>query len=262
MGWQYQLMEQLSGVGVLDKAAMVLAAVERGPASLAELVTRTGLTRATAHRLASALEVHRLVGRDGAGRFVAGPRLAAGVGAPLPWELADRADRVLTELRDRTGESTQLYVRRGALRLCVAASERASGLRDTVPVGAVLPMTAGSGAQVLLAYAEHPEPDLLAAAPFDAARLALVRAQGWAESVGERETGLASVSAPVRGESGLVIAAVSLSGPLERLTRSPGRRHGPAVIAAAAALSARPLTNPGTILEPLQIGTRQPTPEM
>src|SRR6185369_10286813 len=140
MGWQYQLMEQLSGVGVLDKAAMVLAAVERGPASLAELVTRTGLTRATAHRLASALEVHRLVGRDGAGRFVAGPRLAAGVGAPLPWELADRADRVLTELRDRTGESTQLYVRRGALRLCVAASERASGLRDTVPVGAVLPM--------------------------------------------------------------------------------------------------------------------------
>ncbi|WP_261570242.1 IclR family transcriptional regulator [Frankia gtarii] len=230
-------MEHLSGVGVLDKAALVLAAVEQGPASLADLVARTKLTRATAHRLASALEVHRLVGRDDSGRFVAGPRLAAGVTIPLPWDVLDRADRVLTDLRDVTGESTQLYVRRGVLRLCVAASERARGLRDTVPVGAALPMTAGSGAQVLLAFADHPEPDLLAAAPFDDETLALVRKQGWAESVGERETGLASVSAPVRGDSGTVIAAVSLSGPLERLTRSPGRRHGTAVLAAAARLS-------------------------
>ncbi|MCK9876139.1 IclR family transcriptional regulator [Frankia sp. AgPm24] len=232
-------MKQLSGVGVLDKAALVLAAVEHGPVSLTDLVARTGLTRATAHRLASALEVHRLVGRDPAGRFVAGPRLAAaaGIAAPLPWELVDQADAILTELRHATGESTQLYVRRGALRLCVAASERASGLRDTVPVGAALPMTAGSGAQVLLAFADEPEPDLIGAAPFDAAVLAQVRERGWAQSVGERETGLASVSAPVRDEAGTVIAAVSLSGPLERLTRSPGRRHGAAVIEAARRLS-------------------------
>ncbi|MCM3920896.1 IclR family transcriptional regulator [Frankia sp. AiPs1] len=230
-------MEQLSGVGVLDKASLVLTAVEQGPASLADLVARTGLTRATAHRLASALEIHRLVGRDGAGRFVPGPRLAAGVATPLPWDVLDRADRILTDLRDVTGESTQLYVRRGALRLCVAASERASGLRDTVPIGAALPMTAGSGAQVLLAFADQPDPDLLSAAPFGSGTLALVRERGWAESIGERETGLASVSAPVRGESGTVIAAVSLSGPVERLTRSPGRRHGVAVLAAAARLS-------------------------
>ncbi|CAO5164698.1 Transcriptional regulator [Frankia sp. AiPs1] len=231
-------MKQLSGVGVLDKAALILTAVEEGPVSLTELVTRTELTRATAHRLASALEVHGLVGRDSAGRFVAGPRLAAaGIATPLPWDLVDRADGVLTELRRATGESTQLYVRRGALRLCVAASERASGLRDTVPVGAALPMTAGSGAQVLLAYSDEPEPELLEAAPFDAATLAQVRERGWAQSVGERETGLASVSAPVRGADGAVIAAISLSGPQERLTRSPGRRHGAAVVAAAARLS-------------------------
>ncbi|CAO5229337.1 IclR family transcriptional regulator [Frankia sp. AgKG'84/4] len=233
-------MKQSSGVGVLDKAALVLAAVEQGPLSLADLVSRTGLSRATAHRLASALEVHRLVTRDGEGRFVPGPRLAAAVSIPLPWELLDRADRVLTELREVTGESAQLYVRRGALRLCVAASERATGLRDTVPVGEALPMTAGSGAQVLLAFAEPAEPALLADAPFDAATLERVRARGWAESVGERETGLASVSAPVHGDAGTVIAAVSLSGPLERLTRSPGQRHGAAVLAAAARLSTSP----------------------
>ena len=51
----------VSGVGVIDKAALVLGAVEDGGASLNELVERTGLSRATAHRLASALEVHGLL---------------------------------------------------------------------------------------------------------------------------------------------------------------------------------------------------------
>jgi DNA-binding IclR family transcriptional regulator len=45
------------------------------------------------------------------------------------------------------------------------------------------------------------------------------------------------VSAPVRSPSGKVIAAVSVSGPLERLSRQPGRMHAPAVLAAADRLS-------------------------
>ena len=45
-----------SGVGVIDKAALVLSALEAGPASLAELVSLTSLARPTAHRLAVALE--------------------------------------------------------------------------------------------------------------------------------------------------------------------------------------------------------------
>ena len=51
------------------------------------------------------------------------------------------------------------------------------------------------------------------------------------------EAGVASVSAPVRSPGGKIIAAVSVSGPLERLTRQPGRMHAPAVLAAAERLS-------------------------
>jgi DNA-binding IclR family transcriptional regulator len=231
-------MEQRSGVGVLDKAALVLTAVERAPASLNELAARTGLTRATAHRLATALETHRLLSRDAAGRFTPGPRLAAGAPQPpaLPWKLLAAAGGELAALRDATGESTQLYARRGQARICVAAAERASGLRDTVPVGAVLPMTAGSAAHVLVAFAEPPG-ELPPGAAFDAATLHLVRERGWAESVGEREPGLASVSAPVRDRNGRLIAALSLSGPSQRLTRTPGSRYGPALVDAAGRLS-------------------------
>jgi DNA-binding IclR family transcriptional regulator len=99
-------------------------------------------------------------------------------------------------------------------------------------------MSAGSAAQVLLAWedAEQIERGLIGA-NFSAVALTTVRRQGWAQSVGEREPGVASVSAPVRTPSGHVIAAVSVSGPIERLTRTPGRLHATAVTAAADRLS-------------------------
>jgi DNA-binding IclR family transcriptional regulator len=228
--------EQTSGVGVLDKSVSVLEAVRAGATSLTDLTSVTGLSRATAHRLAVALEVHRLLRRDRAGRWLVGPRLAELAGGTASDPLLERAGPVLGRLRDGTGESAQLYRRTGDARVCVAAAERRSGLRDTVPVGTVLPLTAGSAAQVLVAW--DPEGVLPEDAAYTPRGLAEVRRRGWAASVGEREAGVASVSAPVRGADGAVVAAVSVSGPIERLGRSPGRLHGAAVLAAAAELSA------------------------
>jgi DNA-binding IclR family transcriptional regulator len=74
-------------------------------------------------------------------------------------------------------------------------------------------------------------------ATFNASTLAQVRRRGWAQSIGEREPGVASVSAPVRTPGGRVVAAASVSGPIERLTRQPGRQHAAAVMAAAQRLS-------------------------
>lgn len=223
---------------MLDKAATVLNALEAGPATLANLVQSTGLARPTAHRLAVALEHHRLVARDLQGRFVLGPRLSELATAAGEDRLLAAAGPVLAKLRDITGESAQLYRRQGDQRVCVAAAERLSGLRDTVPVGSALTMAAGSAAQVLLAW-EEPERlhRGLMGARFTATTLSGVRRRGWAQSVAEREPGVASVSAGVRGNGNRVVAAVSVSGPIERLSRQPGRLHAPAVLAAAEKLS-------------------------
>jgi hypothetical protein len=147
-------MSEISGVGVLDKSVALLAALaERGPLNLAGLVEATGLPRPTAHRLAAALETHRLVGRDAAGRYRLGLRLLGWAGAAsAEVGLVEVARPVLAALAEETGESAQLFVRDGDRRVCVAAVERASGLRDTVPVGSVLPLDRGSGGKVLLAF--------------------------------------------------------------------------------------------------------------
>jgi DNA-binding IclR family transcriptional regulator len=147
-------MNNSSGVGVLDKTVSVLSALENGPASLAQLVKATGLARPTAHRIAVALETHRMLARDTQGRFVLGPRIGELAAAAGEDRLLAIAQPILVQLRDMTGESAQLYRPHADTRICVAAAERTSGLRDTVPVGAALPMTAGSAAQVLLAWEE------------------------------------------------------------------------------------------------------------
>lgn len=212
-----------SGVGVLDKSvAMVSFLSAEGASSLSEVVEGTGLPRPTAHRLLSALETHHLVARRD-GRYALGARL-------LGWAsrvesgagLIEAARPALLWLAGETGESAQLYVREGENRVCVASRERASGLRDTVPVGAVMPLSVGSAAKVLRAWsAESGERE----------GLEEVRERGWAESVAERERGVASVSAPVVGDG--LIAAVSVSGPISRLGESPGERLAPMVLRAA-----------------------------
>ncbi len=215
-----------------------MATLESGPHSLTELVAATGIARPTAHRLAVALEFHRMLTRDLMGRFTLGPRsgeLAAAAGEDRLLAIAAPA---LTALRDATSESAQLYRRQGDQRVCVATAERMSGLRDSVPVGTVLTMQAGSAAQILLAW-EDPEKLRrgLTGSLFTPASLSAVRRRGWAQSVGEREVGVASVSAPVRGPNNKVIAAVSISGPIERLGRQPGRSHAAQVVATAARLT-------------------------
>lgn len=239
MRWQYQTVDRKnSGVGVLDKAVKILATLESGPHSLSELVAATGIARPTAHRLAVALEFHRLVSRDFSGRFVLGARSSELAAAAGEDRLLAVAGPALAALRDACGESAQLYRRQGDQRICVATAERLSGLRDSVPVGTVLTMQAGSAAQILLAWDEPEKLQRgLVNAKFTAASLSAVRRRGWAQSVGEREVGVASVSAPVRGPNNKVIAAVSISGPMERLGRQPGRVHAAAVVATAARLS-------------------------
>jgi len=214
-------MDIVTGVGVIDKAMLILHAVADSPASLNDLQTATGMPRATAHRLASALVAHGMLRRDADGQFALGHDLVAlGHAAAERFPLTELARPVLEDLRDETGESVQLFVLEGlgegARRRCVLSLESTHGLRWIVPEGALFPLDVGSAGRLLSGASSR---------------------DGWIQSIGEREAGVASVSAPVTTGEGNVVAALSVSGPIERLTRQPGKRFGDAVVAAAARLS-------------------------
>ena len=193
-----------SGIKVLDRAMLILVTIGEKPRSLTELCEATGLPRATAHRLASALETHHILTRTADGRWTIGA--------------------VLTSLGARSA----------------TAQEPASGLQNTVPTGSRLPLTAGSAAKIFLAYSSPAlKATIMAENPsFTLQDIDEARDQGWAESISEREVGLASLSAPVFNGEGLFVAALSISGPAERLKPHPGALWADHLVTAATQLSA------------------------
>lgn len=225
-----------SDVGVLDRIVGVLEAVEEGAHRFTAIMERTGLSRSTAHRLLGALEDHGFVARYGGFGYRLGPRLLRlGSEAMRELPLRDLARPVLQRLVRATGESAQLFVRSGDVRVCVDAVESPNELRTIVPVGASLPLVAGSAAKVFLAFSGDPSRVIRKAADPErfAHEVELARSRGWASSAGERQPGVGSVSAPVVGAYGILVAVVSVSGPASRMGRINARRYVPAVLEAA-----------------------------
>lgn len=220
----------VSGIKVLDRAVAIMMAAANRPSSLNELCETTGLPRATAHRLATALEAHRILTRTEDGKWGAGPALPGNRD-----HLLEAAGPVMDELLEATSESVQLYELSGNTRTCIATREPESGLHNVVPVGRQLPLNSGSAARVIAAFADVSVPDAL----YTAEDVATAKKQGYSESIEEREAGLASISAPVVDSQGTFLAVLSISGSAERFRPSPAEKYADLLLDAATRVRAR-----------------------
>ena len=155
--------------------------------------------------------------------------------------LLEAAAAVLPRLRDITGESVQLYRRDGhpaRLRRRGRAGERPARHRAGGQPAADDGRIGRQGARGL-GGPRHRSARCCRRRRSPSARCSTCAAAGWAQSVAEREAGVASVSAPVRDAAGTVVAAVSVSGPVDRIGRRPGVRWAADLLAAADALQHR-----------------------
>ena len=219
----------VSGIKVLDRAVAIMMAAANKPSTLNDLCETTGLPRATAHRLATALEAHRLVARTPEGKWT--------IGSAFPGnrnDLLTSAKPIMDQLMEDTGESIQLYQLTETTRTCVATAEPSQGLHNVVPVGSQLPLTSGSAARVIAAFAEI----TIDGATFSQDDVDAAKRAGYSESVEEREAGLASVSAPIMDANGQLAAVLSISGSVDRFKPSPYKKFGTQLLEAAGKLSA------------------------
>lgn len=199
-------------VGVLDKIVSILSCVAENNYNLQEIITETKISRSTVHRLLLALEQHHFVVRTSNGYSI-GSRLIGWSESSKLTTIIQMTKPLLIKLRDLTGESTQLYVREGNNRVCLISVEPNAGLKNTVPVGAIYPLEVGSAGKVISVW------DGL---EMDSAKKEKILKQGWAESIAEREEGVASVSAPIL-KNGSLLGVISISGPISRLGLEPGK---------------------------------------
>lgn len=197
---------------------------------LTEIASRIDLHKSTVHRLLTTLEERGFLLRNPATeKYRLGIRI---------WELSTHLPAfdepaalllpAMERLRDRLGETVSLYLRDGIERVRIQAVQSQQAIRRVAQIGARLPLSVGASSKVLAAYAppealsqllESPSwPDAVDRGQYREQLLEIIR-QGYATSFEEREPGAAAVAVPVTGRSGDVVAALSLSGPVNRLSR-------------------------------------------
>lgn len=193
---------------MLERVTAILDAVGSEAVTATEIADRTGLSKSTAHRVVRSMEAYEFLSRQPDGRYSLGRRM-------LSSPLQAVASPFLATLREKTGETAQLWVRQGGNRLCVESLDSPHRLRITAETGLLYPLH-GSAGKIL--------------ASEDLSQT--LEEQDWVESIEERTPGLSSVSAPIV-RRGTVIAAVCLAVPVARIHKSPGQDYGDLVVQVA-----------------------------
>ncbi len=233
---------------VLGKAVTILQAftVDDQVLSLAELVRRTGLAKATVHRVAGDLVANRLLDRTRLGYRLSGGLFELGMRASLERSLLELAMPFLQDLYERTHETVHLGLREGHDVVYVA---KIGGHRQaTAPsrTGGRMPVHCTAIGKALLAHAdpevqnevlsgplERRTPHTVVAAGLLQRQLATVLETGVAFEREESTVGLVCVAAPVLDDTGHALAAISVAGPVGRFRP---QSHVDAVRAAATGL--------------------------
>lgn len=197
------------GVIAVTRALQVLAAFALGESrlSLAELSRRCALHKTTVLRLARTLAQSGYLVQREDGDWRLGP--AAGwLGARYQagFDVQNVLEPALRALTQASGESAAFYVREGDVRTCLVRVEGPQALRHHARMGEGLPLDKGSPGRVILAFS---------GAPGEAYEE--IRRRGYHWSIGEREQGVATVSAPVFGLHWRLLGSVCISGPASRL---------------------------------------------
>ena len=236
---------------VIQKSARVLDCLAGAgtPMRASEIRELTGLPTTTVARLLRTLLTEDLLRRDGP-YYSIGLRVTAWAhAASAGSDLIACAEPLISELRDRSGETAGLYIGQGSNRVCILLKESSHPIAYRSTPGQVRPMHGGAAGRIFMAFDRSARQAVLNAGlpaytsktitDLDAldAQLEQVRRQGWAFVTGEREVGLNTMAAPIFDPAGHVIAAVAISGPSFRMTRPQTSRLAELVTGCAKEIS-------------------------
>ncbi|MES2393779.1 MAG: IclR family transcriptional regulator [Acidobacteriota bacterium] len=223
-------------VGVIDKVLVILELLDRNPGGLKlkEIAEQSGINKSTAHRFLSHLETRSYLFRDNSGTYMIGPKLTKlGTGVSSHVTLAKMCRGVLENLRAVTGETVNLAVLDGFDVLYVDVLETGHTFRLVSEIGMRRPFYCTSLGKAILANIkdEHTHEELVASIRFDPVtprtitnlarlkkQLALILKRGFALDDEEAVAGIRCLGAAIFGADGEVVGAISVSGPVVRVT--------------------------------------------
>jgi len=243
--------DSVKPVGVLKKTFVILACFrsKADGLTLAEISQLTGVNKSTAHRLLSHLQAEGFLQREN-GRYRIGEGLfQLGMLARQPLALLTAAYPVMAALGREIGETVNLAILDGLEILILHAVESVHEFRMAAKVGGRRPFYVTALGKSIAAFLskiefdallgslsdplERPTPNSVGDLETLRGELSLVRARGYAIDNEEAVKGVRAVGAPVFRGAGEVVAAISVSGPANRITEEQIPLLAPAVIEGA-----------------------------
>jgi DNA-binding IclR family transcriptional regulator len=221
---------------------------------ISDLARRLGVAKSTVHRLAVTLCADGMLEQNpDSGKYRLGIALfRLGSLVRRRMTVSNEARPFLRELREKVNETVHLAVLDGSEIMYVYNLESTQAIRMRSDVGVRKPAYCTAEGQAILAFqpaevVERVVRDGLAArtpqtiTDADALNRALdlVRQRGCAIEDEESEIGMRCIAAPLRNDTGEVVAAIGLAGPVSRLSKKALASFIPHVIETAAAISAR-----------------------
>lgn len=239
------------GLGtVLGKAVAVLFAftAEDHALTLAELQRRTGLAKGTLHRVAQSLVAARLLDRDCDRYRLSSHLFQLGMRASVERSLFEVAIPFMEDLYERTHETVHLGVLEGLEVIYVSKIGGHRQAQSPSRVGGRMPLHCTAIGKALLAHAprevfaelsagglERRSPRTITAPGLLRKQLRDVAVSGVAYEFEESAVGIVCVAAPVLDPDDRPLAAVSVTGPVNRFRP---QRHAHHLRAAAAGIAA------------------------
>jgi DNA-binding IclR family transcriptional regulator len=242
-------------VQVLDRAlaALEVLANSSSECSLAEICSTLKLHKSTAHRLMMVLEQHRLVEKNvDSGRYRLGLKLYEfGSKAFGAIDLRRHARPYLDRLQREISETVFFCMLDDGQVFYIEKIESQQSVRTACMVGSRAPAYCTAVGKAMLAELPDAEvneiirrwglkaitPNTITTPAALKAELRAIRLRGYAIDNEEKEPGLRCLSAPVRNDTGKLLAALSVSGPAFRVTKERIPEIGKAVMQAAGELS-------------------------
>jgi IclR family acetate operon transcriptional repressor len=241
-------------VGVISKVLQILEALQGSSSGLGlkAICQQTGINKSTAHRFLKHLERERYLLRTEAGAYLIGPRLSQlSARGNQEATLQAVARPILWDLWKSTHETVNLGVLDQGTVLYIDVIESPHEFRLSSRVGTRRSVHVTALGKALVAFLpEETRRTILDSIAFQPAtpktigtlvqfrqELEKIRRQGYAVDDEEAVQGARCVSAPILNSAGTPIAAVSVSGPVTRVTPGLVSALAGAVTSAARAVS-------------------------
>jgi len=238
----------LSGLSVLECLG------SGGPQGVTQLAAAIGIDKGNAHRIAKILIHHGFIEQDpNTKHYRLAPRTIQLAGQAMrQLDVRQASEDVLARLSVETGESAHLAVRTPAGGVYVAQVKAPNRLSVETDIGSSPVIHATATGKALYAYADPVELDRVITEPLESytphtritradleADLASARSNGYATDDEELNLDIRCAAAPVFDQTAHTIAAIGISGPVNRVDKERLHEIGRRLTVAAAEVTAR-----------------------